>query len=204
MKENLYDVLGIDKNATEKEVKEAYRREAKKNHEDKGGDKDKMILVNKAWAVLGDAGNREFYDRTGNEEKTGFDVRFGGYVQDLFMGLVESERNVERVDLVKEFLGQTNIQITNMKKGRKIIERRRKKMGIVLERLGDGRIKEVVRRNMDGLVIELGSIDENIKFLEECAEVIGHEYYRVDLEPEVDKERDVWVESMLKGWQQAR
>jgi DnaJ-class molecular chaperone len=66
-----YDLLGVKKNATEDEIKKAYRKLAKKYHPDKNkGDKaaeDKFKQISEAYAVLGDKEKREQYDRLGKE-----------------------------------------------------------------------------------------------------------------------------------------
>jgi hypothetical protein len=63
-----YQTLGIGTDATEDEIKIAYRRAARKVHPDRdGGDAEKMQRINAAYATLGDAAARERYDATGDE-----------------------------------------------------------------------------------------------------------------------------------------
>ena len=68
---NYYDLLGIKKNATEKEVKQAYRKLARKYHPDVNpGDKAseaKFKEINEAYEVLSDKENRKKYDKYGDK-----------------------------------------------------------------------------------------------------------------------------------------
>lgn len=78
MAKDLYEVLGIQKNATDQEIKKAYRKLAQKYHPDKHqGDKSaesKFKEANEAYEVLSDKQKRENYDRFGSA-----DGGFGGF-----------------------------------------------------------------------------------------------------------------------------
>jgi len=60
-----YAVLGIPENASDEEVKKAYRRLAKKHHPDGSDepDSEKFRIVSEAYEVLGNSRNRRQYDR---------------------------------------------------------------------------------------------------------------------------------------------
>jgi molecular chaperone DnaJ len=60
-----YKTLGLEKNATAEDVKNAFRRLALQHHPDRGGDAEKFKEANEAYQVLSDAGKRSQYDRTG-------------------------------------------------------------------------------------------------------------------------------------------
>jgi DnaJ-class molecular chaperone len=57
-----YNILGVDKNATEDEIKRAYRRLARESHPDKGGDKEKFQTIQEAYEVLSNSERRKEYD----------------------------------------------------------------------------------------------------------------------------------------------
>lgn len=69
-KRDYYEVLGVARNATETDIKKAYRRLAMKYHPDKNpGDKaaeEKFKEAAEAYAVLSDAEQRARYDRFGH------------------------------------------------------------------------------------------------------------------------------------------
>ena len=68
-----YKILGVSKNASEKEIRQAFRRLARKYHPDLSpGDEDaeeKFKRINQAYEVLSNPGNRKNYDRYGHKWK---------------------------------------------------------------------------------------------------------------------------------------
>ena len=82
-KRDYYEVLGIDKNATDEEIKKAYRRMAKKYHpdanpDDKKGAEEKFKEVSEAYEVLSDKQKRQMYDQFGHNGPQGFGGGPGG------------------------------------------------------------------------------------------------------------------------------
>src|SRR6266568_2981542 len=66
-KRDYYEVLGIGKNASDDEIKKAFRRLAIQHHPDKeGGDETKFKEINEAYEVLKDPSKRQRYDQFGH------------------------------------------------------------------------------------------------------------------------------------------
>jgi len=80
-----YDILGVNKNASEEELKKAYRKLAMKYHPDRNPNKkeaeERFKELNEAYAVLSDKEKRKQYDTFGQE---GFRQRFTQ--EDIFRG----------------------------------------------------------------------------------------------------------------------
>jgi molecular chaperone DnaJ len=67
-----YTILGVQKTASEEEIKKAYRKLAHQHHPDKaGGDEKKFKEINEAYQVLSDKSKRANYDRFGNADPMG-------------------------------------------------------------------------------------------------------------------------------------
>ena len=85
MSEDYYNVLGVSKDASDAEIKKAYRKLAMKYHPDHTkGNKDaeeKFKKISEAYAVLSDKDKRQEYDTFGSE---GFRQRFSQ--EDIFRG----------------------------------------------------------------------------------------------------------------------
>ena len=60
-----YKTLGVSRTASPEEIKKAFRKLARKNHPDAGGDEEKFKQINEAYEVLSDKKKREVYDQYG-------------------------------------------------------------------------------------------------------------------------------------------
>ena len=63
---NLYEILGLQKNANSQQIREAYKTLVRKEHPDKGGNAEKFKKIQKAYDILSDDEKRVYYDQTGD------------------------------------------------------------------------------------------------------------------------------------------
>ncbi len=96
-KRDYYEVLGIDRNATDEKIKGAFRKLAFKHHPDRNhndGAEEDFKEINEAYEVLSDPDKRANYDRFGHSGNDGFfgqgfeGFNFGGFgnIFDTFFG----------------------------------------------------------------------------------------------------------------------
>ena len=72
-----YKVLGIDKNATEEQIKDAWKNKIKKHHPDIGGDEEEAKKINIAYNVLSNPQERAAYDNPRQNTQFPFPPGFG-------------------------------------------------------------------------------------------------------------------------------
>ena len=109
MSKDYYEVLGIARNASQDDIKKAFRKLAHKYHPDKeGGDEKKFKELNEAYQILSDERKRAEYDRYGRVfgdvggGAAGFDfsnfsdVDFGEIFEDIFGFESKGARRVRR------------------------------------------------------------------------------------------------------------
>ena len=73
MRKNLYEELGLKKNATRSEIKSSYRSLVKQHHPDAGGEKERFLAIQNAWEILNDPKKKEQYDKILFSSSSSFD-----------------------------------------------------------------------------------------------------------------------------------
>lgn len=86
---NYYDILGVSKTASTEEIKQAYKKLAKENHPDLGGDHKKFSEINAAYDVLKDSAKRQEYDNSFQRRYTSDDFQNHNFEFNFFNDLFE-------------------------------------------------------------------------------------------------------------------
>ncbi len=107
MSKSLYDTLEISENASQEEIKKAYRKLARKYHPDinkDSGAEEKFKEINAAYEVLSDENKKAQYDRFG-------DAMFGGQNFHDFSRSQGSGANID--DILSSIFGQGGFSAGN-------------------------------------------------------------------------------------------
>jgi len=86
-----YGILGVSKNASDQEIKRAYRKMAMQHHPDRGGDPQTFQNISNAYDVLSDPQKRQMVDmgadpnrQQGGHRQGPFEFHFGDGMEDVF------------------------------------------------------------------------------------------------------------------------
>lgn len=179
----LYHILGLTKQATIDEIKNAYRELAKKHHPDVGGDTEKMTELTLAYNILRDPEKRKRYDETGQHETNTFKSRFTTFVQSYFLQIVDTADDVVSNNLIENFNNQVTQFIAQLDKDIQTCESKTEKLNKVLSRVKcdtDNTITIVLQAQIDTLQKQAGKCKEDKKFLKQCRAILEDYDYKTD------------------------
>ena len=132
-KRDYYEVLGVEKNASEADIKSAFRKLAKKYHPDVCKESDaeaKFKEVQEAYSVLSDENKKRMYDQFGHAGVSGngptggnpyggaytnfdaSDFDFGDIFDSIFGGGMEEDSHHSEEEVIVEEINQLEVQIS--------------------------------------------------------------------------------------------
>ena len=152
-KRDYYEILGLNKNATQSDIKKAYRKLAKEKHPDSGGNEDEFKEIGEAYSVLSDETKKNKYDRFGHDapKMGGFDSNFS----DMFNHFGFNPRNESRNRKGQD--SRINIKLTLeeiFEGGTKKIKYNRKTACGTCNSVGGKGVKNCQHCNGQGVTIE--------------------------------------------------
>ena len=150
---NLYDSLGVPKDASADAIRAAYRKKAQAHHPDKGGDVAKFQAIQTAYDVLSDEKRRSRYDATGETDQgQSVEGQARMYVASLLNAVMQGQADVRTTDILAVMRNQLAID-------RSRVEAEKVRLGGFVSRR-----QEAMKRVTQGVLSDM--LDAEIKRLE--------------------------------------
>lgn len=183
---NLYDVLGVNKDATKEEIKKAHRNGVKKNHPDKGGDAEVFQQIQLAYDVLGDEQRRDKYDTTGETDKPRdvFAEMFASFIDSLVTQLETSRTdNIDLIEIGNAMLEQELVELTRkqqmVNRSLALLE---KALGRMDSKKGNTLMQDITRGKIKSSILQLTKLEEGITFYKRAMEELQEFIYNFEQE----------------------
>lgn len=134
--QDYYTILGVDANASQEDIKKAYRSLAMKHHPDRGGDQSMFKDISAAYDTLSDPNKKAEYDQMRNggaqfrfrsgsfdefNDIFGHGSPFGAHFQDIFGRHIRRNRDLNincTISLLDSFLGKQLEAAYNLPSGK--------------------------------------------------------------------------------------
>ena len=113
-----YSILGVGRNASQDDIKKAYRKLAMKHHPDRGGDTAKLSQINEAYDTLKDPMKRTQYDNPQPQHR--FNTSNMGGFEDMFAQTFGFNPNMRRQGRNKDIQISYTLQFKDIFTGRGI------------------------------------------------------------------------------------
>ncbi|MBB2692553.1 UNVERIFIED_ORG: curved DNA-binding protein CbpA [Rhizobium esperanzae] len=184
-----YDILGVERDADEAQLKAAYRKLAKVAHPDSGGDSQAFDNLQKAYALLLDPVRRKVYD------DTGYDVEFADaaelqalvMIEKLVTDAVLDERAPGSFDPVAVMQDSLSEELRKARFSKSELERHASRIGLHLERLAKESGRDVLahmfRARIEAIGKAVAETEAKIKATERAADMLSGYIYDIDPTP---------------------
>lgn len=197
MTDNPYDALGINKDATHDEVRDAYRAKVKATHPDAGGSADEFSRVKAAAVILLDPDKRKQFDEEGTIASDRPDNLMANAIENIATFFVNSinaaiQNNMPMGSLDLVMGGERWFQGKVAECQRQIsdVERQIKGFERAIKRLKTKRpndvIKTMLTHHANGLKNHIENNKEQIKVFTKAVEILREYEFEAEQHPHVD------------------
>lgn len=194
---NPYEELEVDVDASDKEIKSAYKKKAQKHHPDKGGDKEKFMMIKLSYDVLSNAKKREKFDKTGDiDEQSKTDSKLEEHLEQLFSAVIQNcnfkgDIITESKALVDSRIASLNSEI----KKSKVELRKYQKNRFRMKTENDRNIYlEIIDKNIYILEQKISDAEEEVSI---CEQIIVELKKYNDEEPQNKEEEQYWRNNFI-------
>lgn len=184
---DLYEVLDVNKTASQEEIKSAFVKKAKENHPDKniGKEEDfagKMAVINEAYNVLSDPTSRDRYDKTGQKKEVPFDIKFKALINNM-LGSILEQVDVDFSNVVEIFKDTVDTIVLDNENALKDLEKKLRKAENIKKRLSttkDTNVMEVIEFHIYEFNKKIRTAKDDIEFFNTAQTVLSD--YNYDFE----------------------
>lgn len=177
---NPYETLDVPKDATEDEIKQAYRRKSREHHPDRGGNGASMALVNVAYDTLSDPERRRRYDESGEMGRANTLDERARHAAFSVMGQIIDKVDTT-VDVIDQLRKHFELEIRKAKKQLVGLGEMERRLAKHRKRLRDGDLFDGVFRQKElGIRNSIQGLEQNIEMFERVIEMIADCSYESD------------------------
>ncbi|MBB3610043.1 DnaJ domain-containing protein [Rhizobium sp. BK602] len=191
-----YDILGIGRDASDEQIKAAYRKRAKAAHPDSGGDTEAFGRLQKAYELLLDPVRRKLFDDTGYDVELtdAVDLQALVAIEKLITDMVLDEREPGTFDPVAHMRASLAEEIRKANFSKSELERHSDRIRLHLDRLGERPSKDVVghmlRARIKAIATAISETEAKIDATERACDMLNGYLYVVDVHEDSDEEDD--------------
>lgn len=184
-----YEILGVAHDATQEDIKRAYRRRAKELHPDtnENSDGEEMAELNVAYETLSDEERRRLYDETGsgNDVRKRMEAEAREGVLSLILSHIQAREGNGDImtSVANELIGQTLAAENNVKQGEKVLlGLRRAQKKLHYKGSGHDYVRTALENRIEDILHKLELSKLNVERCKVAAELVKEYSYDVSWE----------------------
>jgi curved DNA-binding protein CbpA len=185
---SLYDILGLEKNCSKDDIKNAYRTLAKKHHPDKNNGEDELFKkISEAYSVLIDEQSRSTYDATGDISKVEITQRVINFLAHCIIPALKQSQNVVEADVVNatqmyldKLCNDEEMEISSLDSQLERLTEAKKRFKLKEgSSIKENIFENMINDNIFNIEVMINAHENDIIFYQKCKEFLENFEYEV-------------------------